>query len=51
MIDLFYEYEKDDIANYADGTTQYSCSYDIPTVVSELQDISTKVFNRFGKII
>ena len=48
MIGLFYECEKNDIANYADGTTQDSCSYDIPTVVSELQHISTKVFNRFG---
>ena len=45
MIDLFYECEENDIANYADDTTPYSCGTDIPTVISELQDISTKVFN------
>ena len=48
MIDLFYECEENDIANYADDTTPYSCGTDIPTVISELQDISTKVFNWFG---
>ena len=45
MIDLFYECEENDIANYADDTTQYSCGTDIPTVISELQH---KVFNWFG---
>ena len=44
MIDLFYECEENDIANYADDTTPYSCGTDIPTVISELQDISVKVF-------
>ena len=29
-------------------TTPYSCGTDIPTVISELQDISKKVFNWFG---
>ena len=48
MIDLFHECEENDIANYADDTTPYSCGTDIPTVISELQDISTKVFNWFG---
>ena len=48
MIDLFYECEENDFANYADGTTPYSCGTDIPTVISELQAISTKVFNWFG---
>ena len=48
MIDLFYECEENDIANYADDTTPYSCGTDIPTVISELQDISAKVFNWFG---
>ena len=43
MIDFFYECEENDIANYADDTTPYSCGTDIPTVISELQDISTKV--------
>ena len=47
MIDLFYECEENDVANYADDTTSYSCGTDIPTVISELQDISTKVFNWF----
>ena len=48
MIDLFYECEENDIANYADETTPYSCGTDIPTVISELQATSTKVFNWFG---
>ena len=47
MIDLFYECE-DDIANYADDRTPYSCVTNIPTVISELQATSTKVFNLFG---
>ena len=47
MIDLFYECKENDIANYADDTTPYSCGTDIPTVISELQDIPTKVFNWF----
>ena len=34
--------------NYADDTTPYSCGTDIPTVISELQTISAKVFNWFG---
>ena len=37
MIDLFYECEEDDIANYADDTTPYSCGTDIPTVISKSQ--------------
>ena len=48
MIDLFYECEENDIVSYTDDTTPYSCGTDIPTVISELQDISTKVFNWFG---
>ena len=48
MTDLFYECEENDITNYADDTTLYSCGTDIPTVISELQAISTKVFNWFG---
>ena len=48
MIDLFYECNENDITNYADDTTTYSCDIHIPTVISELQDISTKVFDWFG---
>ena len=47
MIHLFYECEND-IADYADDTTPNSCGTDIPTVISELQAISAKVFNWFG---
>ena len=47
MIRLFCECEENDIANYADDTTPYSCGTDIPTVIFELQDISAKVFNWF----
>ena len=48
MIDIFYECKENDIANYADETTPCSCGTDIPTVISELQGISIKVFNWFG---
>ena len=48
MIDLFYEWEENSIANYADDTTPYSCGTDISIVISELQGISTKVFNWLG---
>ena len=48
MLDLFHECEENNIANYANDTTPYSCGTDIPTVISELQGISTKVFNWFG---
>ena len=41
MIDLFYACKENDITNYADDKTPYSCGTDIPTVISELQDIST----------
>ena len=40
MIDLFYECEEKEDADYADDATPYSCGTDIPTVVSELQGIS-----------
>ena len=48
MIDLFYGCEENDIANYANDTTLYLCCTDIPTVISKLQAISSKVFNWFG---
>ena len=48
MIDIFYEWEENDIANYADYTTPYSSGTDIPTVISELHEFSTNVFNWFG---
>ena len=36
MIDLSFECEENDIANYANDTSPYSCASDIPTVISEL---------------
>ena len=48
MIDLFYECKENDIGNYANDKTPYSCVTDIPTVIFELQSISTKAFNWFG---
>ena len=47
MIDLFYECEENDIANYAVDTTPHSCAINIPNVISELHDISAKVLNWF----
>ena len=48
MIDLIYECIGNDIVNYADDATPYSCAFDISTVISELQAISTNVFNWFS---
>ena len=50
MNDLLYECIENDIANYADDRTAYSYATDIPTVISELQAISTKIFSWFGNI-
>ena len=47
MIALFHECKENDIANYLDDTAPYSCCTDILTARSELQAISTKVFNWF----
>ena len=50
MDDLLYECIENDIANYADDRTAYSCATDILTVISKLQAISAKVFSWFGTI-
>ena len=49
LIDLFFICENDDIASYADDTTPYTCARDTPTVISELQSTSEKLFNWFEK--
>ena len=51
MIDLFYECEENDIANYADDTTPYSCGTDIPTVISELQDLNKRDLNKSFSLV
>ena len=49
LIDLFFICENDDIASYADDTTSYTGARDTPTVISELQSTSEKLFNWFEK--
>ena len=49
LIDLFFICENDDIASYADDTTPYTCARDAPTVNSELQSTSEKLFHWFEK--
>ena len=49
LSDLFIIYENDDIASYADNITPYTCARDTPTVISELQSTSEKLFNWFEK--
>ena len=49
LIDLFFICENDDIASYAGDTTPYTCTRDTPTVISELQSTSEKLFNWFEK--
>ena len=41
MIDLCYECEENDNANYADDTTPYSCATDTATIISQLQSQQT----------
>ena len=49
LIDLFFICENDDIASYADDATSYTCERDTPTVISDLQSNSEKLFNWFEK--
>ena len=49
LSDLFIICENDDIASYADDITPYTCARDTPTVISELQSTSEKLFNWFEK--
>ena len=49
LIDLFFICENDDISSCADDTTPYTCARDTPTVTSELQSTSEKLFNWFEK--
>ena len=49
LIDFFFICENDDIDSYADNTTPYTCARDTPTVISELQSTSEKLFNWFEK--
>ena len=49
LIDIFFICENDDIASYADDTTPYTCARDTPTVISELQSTSEKLFHWFEK--
>ena len=44
MIDLFYECEDSSVVSYADDTTPYSCTTDIPSGALELQASATKLF-------
>ena len=49
LIDFVFICENDDIASYADDTTPYTCATDTPTVISELQSTSEKLFDWFEK--
>ena len=51
LIDLFYKYEKSNIASYADDTTPYFCASDTQTEISELKSISNKLFTCSSIII
>ena len=43
LIDLFLECENDNISNYDDDTTTYSCAQDISSVISEFQRIAKQI--------
>ena len=44
LIDLFFECDDSEIASYADDTTPYSCTDDIPSVITQLQSTASKLF-------
>ena len=47
LIDLFFECDDSEIASYADDTTPYSCADDIPSVITQLQSTTSKLFSWF----
>ena len=47
LIDLLFECDDSEIASYADDTTPYSCTDDIPSVITELQSTASKLFSWF----
>ena len=47
VIDLFYELEDYNVANYADDKTPYSCAADIRSVALELKASASKLFRWF----
>ena len=49
LTDLFFTCENNDIASYTDDKTPYTCARATPTVISELQSTSEKLFNWFEK--
>ena len=51
LIDLFLLCENDNIANYVDDTTPYTCAVDTAALIAELKFTSKKLLNWFEKII
>ena len=47
LTDLFVACDDSEIASYADDTTSYSCTGDIPSVITQLQSTASKVFSWF----
>ena len=47
LIDLFFECDDSEIASCADDTTPYSCADDIPSVITQLQSTTSKLFSWF----
>ena len=44
MVDLFLEFEDDNITSYANNTTPYSCARDISSVNFQLEKTAKKCF-------
>ena len=47
LIDLFYECEDSNIANYADDTTPCACGENVRAVISELQSLAFRLLKLF----
>ena len=47
LIDLFYECEDSNIANYVEDTTPHACGENIRVVISELQSLAFRLFHWF----
>ena len=41
-MDLSFECDDSEVADCSDDTTPYSCAYDIPSVITQLQAINWK---------
>ena len=47
LIDLFFECGDSEVGGYADDASPYSCTDDIPTLITQLKSTASKLFSWF----